>query len=413
MREVRTRFSLLFFLKKQKNLKGSQLIYLRITVNGQRVEWSTKRECAPSKWNAAAGRAKGTKEDARSLNAYLDLLQSKVYDAQYDLCREGLAVSAELIKNKLIGKVEKSQTLISVFEGHNKTIELLIGKSYAKGTWTKYETTLMHVRDFLKWKYGVSDMNIRQIDYSFITDFEFFLKSKNISTNTNGKYIKNLKKIIGECVIKGWLDKNPFVGFKVKHIDPKIPHLTIHELSLLAAKEFTNERLSLVKDLFLFSCYTGFAYADATKLNIENIHIGIDNNKWIVKNREKTDFPSRVPLLPTALGILEKYKDHPAVCNSGKLLPTLSNQKVNAYLKEIADLCGINKEITFHVARHTFATTITLSNGVPIETVSKMLGHKKLQTTQIYAKVLDIKISSDMQALKQKLAVDKEKVISI
>lgn len=405
MREVGTRFSLLFFLKKQKNLRGNQLIYLRITVNGQRIEWSTKRECAPAKWNSAAGRAKGTKEDTRSLNTYLDLLQSKVYDAQYDLCREGQPVSAELIKSRLTGTEEKPYTLIAVFEQHNKTIEHLIGKTYAKGTWTKYETTLAHIRDFLKWKYRVHDMNIRQINYSFITDFEFYLQSqKNISTNTNGKYIKNLKKIIGECVIKGWLDKNPFQGFKIKHVDPEIPHLTLHELSLFESKKFTNERLSLVKDLFLFSCYTGLAYVDTSKLTIENIHIGIDKSKWIIKTREKTNILSRIPLLPIALEILDKYKNHPAVCNSGKLLPTLSNQKVNAYLKEIADLCGINKEITFHVARHTFATTVTLSNGVPIETVSKMLGHKKLQTTQIYAKVLDIKISNDMQALKDKLS---------
>lgn len=404
MREVRTRFSLLFFLKKQRNLRGNQLIYLRITLNGKRTEFSTQRECDAGRWNVAAGRAKGTKEDVRALNAYLDLLQSKAYDAQHEFLRMGLPVTGEGIKNSILGIEEKPVMLISVFEQHNKIIEFLIGKGYARATWVKYETTLNHIRNFLKWKYQVSDMNIRNLKYSFVTDFEFYLQSeKNIDINTNGKYIKNLKKVITECVVKGWLDKNPFLAYKVKHIDPDIPHLTEHELATLEAKEFTNERLSLVKDLFVFSCYTGLAYVDASKLTKDNIHIGIDKNKWIMKNREKTDVASRVPLLPPALAIIEKYKDHPKNCNAGTLLPVLSNQKINAYLKEIADVCGINKEITFHVARHTFATTVTLGNGVPIETVSKMLGHKKLQTTQIYAKVLDNKISDDMQALKNKL----------
>lgn len=171
--------------------------------------------------------------------------------------------------------------------------------------------------------------------------------------------------------------------------------------------------MSLVKDLFLFSCYTGLAYIDASKLTKDNIHIGIDKNKWIIKNREKTDICSRIPLLPQAEAIIEKYNGNPKSSNTGTLLPMLSNQKMNAYLKEIADTCGVNKEITFHVARHTFATTVTLGNGVPIETVSKMLGHKKLQTTQIYAKVLDNKISDNMAALMTKMSVPKETVESL
>jgi len=378
---------------------------MRITVNEIRAEVATKRSCDPDKWNAAAGRAKGLKEEIKSLNAYLDLLQAKVYAAQHDLIEKGIDVSSELIKNKLAGIEEQPHLLIDVIKDHNKNIKSLIGKGYAKGTWTKYETTLKHIEAFLKKKYKVKNININQIRYSFITDFEFYLRSeKNIDTNTNGKYIKNLKKILNECVAKEWLDKNPFANFKVKHVDPNVPHLSRHELELIEAKEFKNERLSLIKDLFIFSCYTGFAYIDASKLTPENIHIGIDGRKWLMKNRQTTDIASHVPLLPQALVIIDKYKDHPKAYNKGLLLPMLSNQKVNSYLKEIGDQCGINKDITFHVARHTFATTVTLSNGVPIETVSKMLGHKKIQTTQIYAKVLDTKVSADMEKLQLKLS---------
>ena len=195
------------------------------------------------------------------------------------------------------------------------------------------------------------------------------------------------------------------MGYKVKHKDVEIPHLSPSELKVLENKTFAIDRLSIVKDIFIFSCYTGMAYVDSSMLTPDNIIVGIDGKKWLAKNRQKTDIASRIPLLPSALALIEKYRDHPKVCNSGKLLPMLSNQKVNAYLKEIADVCGIKKEITFHVARHTFAITVTLSNGVPIESVSKMLGHKKLQTTKLYAKVLDGKVSEDMRAVDRKLKV--------
>lgn len=399
------RLSILFYLKKQKNfINGSQPVYMRITVDSKRTEISTKRDCEPAKWNSSAGRAKGTKEDIKTLNAYLDSLQTKVLNVQQQLMTESKVVSGEMIKNKIFGTEAKAHTLIAIIDQHNSGIQQLIGKGYTKSTWTKYNTTKKHILDFLQFKYHIPDLTIKELKYEFINDFEFFLKAeKNIDVNTNAKYIKNLKKIIRECVIKGWLDKDPFLGYKVKHKDVEIPHLSAHELKLLEKKSFTIDRLSTVKDIFIFSCYTGMAYIDSSMLTPDNIIIGMDGKKWLVKNRQKTDIASRIPLLPSALAIIEKYKDHPKVCNTGKLLPMLSNQKVNAYLKEIADVCGIKKEITFHVARHTFATTVTLSNGVPIESVSKMLGHKKLQTTQLYAKVLDCKVSEDMKALNERI----------
>lgn len=404
MSTLNKRFSLFFYLKKQKNKKGNYMVYLRLIVDNKRTEICTKRIWETSRWDTSGGRAKGTKEDARILNAFLDLLQSKVYEAHHDLIASNKEVSAELIKNKIAGIGENPYTLLTVVKQHNEGILQLIGKGYCKGTWTKYNTTLMHLRNFLSWKYNLSDINIKDIKYCFVTDFEFYLKAeKNIDTNTNGKYIKNLKKIINECQAKGWLERDPFFGFKVKHKDAEIPHLSASELKILEDKTFSIDRLTHVKDIFLFSCYTGMAYADSAMLTPANVEIGIDGKRWLSKNRQKTNVPSRVPLLPQALAIIEKYKDHPKVCNSGKLLPVLSNQKVNSYLKEIADTCGFQKNITFHVARHTFATTITMSNGVPMETVSKMLGHRKISTTQIYAKILDNKVSADMAALQSKL----------
>lgn len=199
------------------------------------------------------------------------------------------------------------------------------------------------------------------------------------------------------------LDKNPFVNYKAKVKEVERAYLVQEEIQAIVDKEFATERLNQVKDIFLFSCFTGLAYIDVKQLTRSNIGLGIDGGKWIFTNRQKTDTRSNISLLPIAEEILDKYKQHPQCLNEGKLLPVLSNQKMNSYLKEIADLCEINKELTFHIARHTFATTVTLTNGVPIESVSKMLGHKNLRTTQHYAKILDKKVSDDMKVLRTKI----------
>ena len=200
------------------------------------------------------------------------------------------------------------------------------------------------------------------------------------------------------------LDKNPFVNYKAKVKEVERAYLVQEEIQAIVDKEFATERLNQVKDIFLYSCFTGLAYIDVKQLTRSNIGLGIDGGKWIFTNRQKTDTRSNISLLPIAEEILDKYKQHPQCLNEGKLLPVLSNQKMNSYLKEIADLCEINKELTFHIARHTFATTVTLTNGVPIESVSKMLGHKNLRTTQHYAKILDRKVSDDMKMLRSKLS---------
>lgn len=405
---MQSNLSFLFYLKKPKGyISGPVPIYLRLTVNGKRAEMSTGKECPPERWNTAAGLAKGTTEDIKSLNAHLSILQGKIHQYHNQMLATGETITAETIKNKIAGKPERARSLVKIFEDHNKKIEALLNDEFAPGTLERYKTSLKHTVDFLQWKYNISDIDIKKIDHAFITEYEFYLRSvRKCNNNTAVKYIKNFGKIIRICIANGWLDKSPFVNYKSKVKEVERAFLLEEEIQAIANKVFATDRLNQVKDIFLFSCFTGLAYIDVKKLTKNNITIGIDGEKWIYTNRQKTDTRSNIPLLPMAEEIIAKYKEHPQCLNEGKLLPVLSNQKMNSYLKEMADVCGINKELTFHIARHTFATTVTLTNGVPIESVSKMLGHKNLRTTQHYAKILDRKVSEDMKILKQKLLVN-------
>jgi site-specific recombinase XerD len=281
----------------------------------------------------------------------------------------------------------------------------------ADGTMKNYYTTQKYIAKFLKDKYHRNDISLAELNYKFILDFETFLSKhqpkdhqKPLHNNGIMKHIERLCKMVNMAVTMDWLTKDPFAKYK-QHFD-KVErfYLTKEELSAIEKKKFTIERLQVVKDLFLFSCYTGLAYIDTMNLTAGNIVKGIDGNDWLITSRQKTDTDVRIPLLPQAEELIKKYQDHPKAVNHGTLFPVISNQKTNAYLKEIADLCNINKAITFHIARHTFATTVTLSNGVPIESVSKMLGHTTIRSTQVYAKVVEQKLSEDMQNLKKRMA---------
>jgi len=406
--KMENHISVLFYARKsKKSRKGLAPLYIRITVNGQRLEHSIQRYVEASHWSAAAGRMKGNNEQARQINLYLDTLNSKVLRLEREMVLDGVAVNFDSFREKWLGVKEAPRMLVDIFQQHNDQMAALIkaGKDYCPATLERYNTSRDHTRAFLQWKYGLTDIDIKRLNYEFASDLEFWLKTqRNCSHNTTMKYISNLKKIINSCIRKGWLTKDPFIGFKMTKQEIEKEALTSLELEKIDSKTFPTDRLNYVKDIFLFSCYTGLAYADVKKLKRSEIAPGIDGNFWIFTNRQKTDTQSRIPLLQPALAIIEKYKDYPTCCDSGYVLPVLSNQKMNAYLKEIADLCGIRKNLTFHIARHTFATTVTLSNGVPIESVSKMLGHRNLKTTQHYAKVLDRKISEDMGILRKKLS---------
>lgn len=374
--------SIHFRLKKRSTyVIGENLpIYLRLTIDGERPEFSTQREIDPAKWNAKKGRAIATKkEETRQLNSFLETMQAQIYEAQHALLYQGKEITVKSIRNQMLGIEEevvdplKDKSLMPVYREHIKQISDLVGKEYAKGTLKRFKSAFVSPEAFMKHK-KIEDIKLRELNCQFITDYEFFLKTVwNVEHNTA---MGTIKKIIRICVAHDWMEKDPFMNYKVKIRDTNRPYLLQDELDRIIALKFISDRLANVRDIFVFCCYTGLAYADVQKLKRVDIVIGHDGEKWIHTERVKTDTSTRVPLLPQVLKIVDSYKDHPYCVNQCKLLPVMSNQKMNEYLKEIADRCEINKKMTFHTARHTFATTVTLANGVPIETVSKMLGHK-------------------------------------
>ncbi|UIR56721.1 site-specific integrase [Sphingobacterium sp. SRCM116780] len=384
------------------NAAGLPPIYVRITIQGKRTEFSTKKFVNPTKWDQKTMKLKGNNEEARSINNYLDSIKNKLTQTQVILEYQSTTLTLDNFMNAYQGKSSKRErTLISIFQEHNKKLKALIGIDYSEGTYERYETSLRHTQSYIKHQYGTDDIAIDKIDHAFVTGYDFYLRTeKDCSNNTTVKYIKNFKKIIRICMANGWLSQDPCLNYKVKLQEVERNILTQEELETITEKQITIERLDAVRDIFLFSCFTGLAYIDVKQLTPDNIIKGIDGQLWIDTKRQKTNIPSRIPLLSTALDIIQKYHDHPKCNNENTLLPVASNQKMNAYLKEIATVCGIKKELTFHCARHTFATTVTLSNGVPIESVSKMLGHKSIRTTQHYAKITDSKVANDMDNLK-------------
>ena len=404
---MNTTVSVLFYIKRSKaNNEGICPIYARVTIQAKRFEFSANKYINPERWLGEGSKVKGNNEEARTINSHLDYLKNQVLEAEKRLFKKDIKVTSENLKNELFGASENKRMLVPIFQDHNNKIKELIGKEYAPGTLERYTTSLKHTIEFMQWKYKVSDIDITKIDHAFITDYEFWLRSvRNCANNTAVKYIKNFNKIIKICLANDWLDKNPFANYKSKVKEVERVYLTENEIQSIIVKDFKTERLSLVRDIFLFSCFTGLAYIDVKNLTKSHISFGIDGEKWIFTHRQKTESASKIPILPVTQMIIYKYSDNPQCLNEDKLLPILSNQKMNAYLKEIAGVCEIDKELTFHIARHTFATTVTLTNGVPIESVSKMLGHKNLRTTQHYAKVLDRKVSDDMKILKDKFSI--------
>jgi len=401
-------FGIQFVIRLPKQQKNDQAtVFARISVNGRRCEISLKKKVNPQNWDEAKGKARGTKDEIRKLNEHIERVRTLIADGYHELVQQKKVVTVDAVKSLFIGADYNEITLIKLGEYHNTEMK----DKLADGTMKNYYTTQKYIAKFLKDKYHRNDISLAELNYKFILDFETFLSKhqpkdhqKPLHNNGIMKHIERLCKMVNMAVTMDWLTKDPFAKYK-QHFD-KVErfYLTKEELSAIEKKKFTIERLQVVKDLFLFSCYTGLAYIDTMNLTAGNIVKGIDGNDWLITSRQKTDTDVRIPLLPQAEELIKKYQDHPKAVNHGTLFPVISNQKTNAYLKEIADLCNINKAITFHIARHTFATTVTLSNGVPIESVSKMLGHTTIRSTQVYAKVVEQKLSEDMQNLKKRMA---------
>ncbi len=399
-----------FFTRKKRNDPSKLDIYVRITVNKERADLSIKRDISVCNWDIFRCRAKEIDQNHILLNTYLDDVYAEVLNAHKQLHSERKLITAKAIKLRYLGEDEERITLMHAVAYHNKNVN----QALKPGTLKNYFSTEKYLKEFLREKLKTDDIYLVQLNYKFIVNFEEFIRTykpkkarKTCSNNGTMKHMERLMKIINLAVRMEWLEKDPFRNYKLRFVRSERNYLSERELDLIEETTFHAEGIERVKDVFLFSCYTGLSYIDIKELNPNQILMGIDGNQWIHTKRAKTNEPVKIPLLPRAIEILEKYVPQKEVI--GKLLPVYSNQKTNQYLKEIAAVCGIHKNITFHVARHTFATTITLSNGVPIETVSKLLGHTKLSTTQIYARVLQQKVGEDMQHLMARYKAKSEK----
>jgi site-specific recombinase XerD len=407
MRSLNT-FAIQFILRANKAKDGAAPIYVRIVVNTSRCECSLRRSVDLKDWSKSRGMAKPKTTELKLLNNYLEEVRAQLTECYRELRLKKKVLTAELIKSLWLG-TEEEYTLNTLIQYHNVQMKDVL----AAGTLKNYFTTARYLQTFVRARYKRKDIYLSELNYRFITEFEMFLRQhvpedhqKKLENNGVMKHLERMRKMVKLAVRLEWLQRDPLESYKLRFTKVERECLTKAELLAIEKKIFSIERLQWAQDLFIFSCYTGLAYTDVMQLTSSNIIIGIDGKHWIKTQRQKTDIAVAVPLLPTSFAIINKYKNDVRATIKGTLFPTISNQKLNSYLKEIADICGITKRFTYHLARHTFATTVTLSNGVPIETVSKMLGHTKITTTQIYAKVVEKKIGEDMDVLQKKLSAE-------
>lgn len=405
-------FTILFWINTSRAKNNQAEIYARITVDGKRVNISLKRKINVDHWNISKKRVNGSNAKAKQTNSYMDEVYAQLFQIYQDLKFKGELITAQIIKSYYNGEhSDQGKTLKDIMKYHSSKIE----NTLAPGTIRNFGITENYIFKFLNKKKKTSNIYLKQLNYEFLTDFEIYLSNllpaghpKALSHNTIMKHIQRFRKIVTLAYHMEWIEKEPFVRWKMTFEKTDREFLSDQELKLLEQKVFVSDRLDRVRDLFVFSCYTGISYVDIMNLTKDQMVLGIDGGNWIMTKRQKTNTPIKVPLLPHALEIINKYKDHPMTAVTESLLPKMSNEKLNSYLKEVANFVGIHKNLTFHMARHTFATTVTLSNGVPIETVSKLLGHSKISTTQIYARVLEHKVSDDMNNLKEVLNNNQE-----
>lgn len=396
-------FKILFYLRKnQINKDGTVSIMVRVSLNGEIVQFSSKLTIDPNAWDIMRAKAAGNTTKARQLNEMLEDMRTSIRNHYREIELQEAYVTAEKIKNAFLGITTRQRTLLELFRKHNDDARKLIGISKTSATLEKYDRCYRRLEEFLKSKYNLSDISLKEINHMFITDLESYLRVvSKCNENTTAKFIQTFRMIVIIAKNNGWITADPFANYKIRLKKVDRGYLTDQDLQKIMEKSFPTKRLEQVRDIFIFSCFSGLAYIDVKNLTSDNIITSFDGSLWISTKRQKTDTSVNVPLLKIPLSIIEKYKAENLP--GGTLLPVLSNQKTNSYLKEIGDLCGIDKNLTFHLARHTFATTTTLSKGVPIETVSKMLGHTNIQTTQIYARITNEKISKDMKVLSGKL----------
>ena len=394
---VRSSFSILFFIRESKARKnGNVPIEVMITVNGERNSFSTGKQIAIEKWDKTKQQVKGKDQETQNLNNYLKAIKAKLYQKEAELLERGFIITAQILYDAYFDKVEsiKERSLFEVFEEHNQEQEKLVGNGVSKATHWVSVYTIRLLREFVQQKYKREDLYLRELNLNFIQSFHSFLRiDKDMAQNSSTKHLKLLKKIINLSVANSYMAFNPFSTYKVEREPVDIDFLDEEELRKIINFDTPLPRLERAKDMFLFGCFTGLSYIDIKTLTLEHFEKDNAGRIWIKKRRVKTGVVSRIPLLPIAKLILDKYK------GGEKLLPIQDPADINKYLKDIAILCDIKKRITFHTSRHTFASTVTLANNISLEVVSKMLGHTNTRMTTHYAKLIDKCIGEQMDKL--------------
>lgn len=404
----RDSFRVLFFLKKTKLLKnGEASVCMRITVNGTRVENNIRKSIDPALWSQAKETARGKSRRACDLNTYIEEARIKLYQIFCELEQQNRPVTAHLLQELFFGqeKPEEVHTLLGTMQEHNDQCRALVGTDYALITVRRYESCRRYLTELIRQRYGKEDLPLAEVNGELVRAFAFYLKTeKGCQQNTVIRYMKCLKKITNLARANDWMAKDPFLGIRFHEKEVVREFLTMDELQTIYRKEFPLERLTLVRDVFIFAAFTGMAFIDVQQLAPEHIVRDNNGNLWIRKPRQKTKNMCNIPLLDIPQEILRKYADHPTCRKKGVLLPVPCNQKMNSYLKEIADICMIRKNLTTHCARHSYATSVCLANGVSLENVAKMLGHSNIKMTQHYARVLDSSILRDMMQVERAIS---------
>ena len=404
----RDSFRVLFFLKKTRLLKnGEASVCMRITVNGTRVENNIRKSIDPALWSQAKETARGKSRRACDLNTYIEEARIRLYQIFCELVQQNRPATAHLLQELFFGqeKPEEVRTLLGTMQEHNDQCRALVGTDYALITVRRYENCRRYLAELIRQRYGKEDLPLAEVNGELVRAFAFYLKTeKGCQQNTVIRYMKCLKKITNLARANDWMAKDPFLGIRFHEKEVVREFLTMDELQTIYRKEFPLERLTLVRDVFIFAAFTGLAFIDVQQLAPEHIVRDNNGNLWIRKPRQKTKNMCNIPLLDIPQEILRKYADHPTCRKKGVLLPVPCNQKMNSYLKEIADICMIRKNLTTHTARHSYATSVCLANGVSLENVAKMLGHSNIKMTQHYARVLDSSILRDMNQVQAALS---------
>jgi site-specific recombinase XerD len=396
---MKSTYRILFLLRKNRvNKEGLSNVAVRITIGGEAVEFNTHLSVPPNLWNPI-GRLNGRTKEAQKANDALHKIRADIGKHHNTIYEKYGYVTPEKLRDAYLGVEIQRNTLLSLYNIKVEQKENLVGKTIRSTTLSKYLATRKRVADFIQYQYKKEDLPVKEVDFQFVTDYEVYLRTTcNCGHNSCVKHLRYLKQIISIALKNRYITNDPFDDYKLGYKPVNKEFLIEPEIKKLMNKKFSAKRLEEVRDVFLFQIFTGLAYIDAANLTKENIFEDGLGQKWIRLTRQKSSVQANIPLLDVPLSILKKYKG----LENGKLLPIHTNQKMNEYLKEIAALCGINKRLTTHCGRHSFST-LMLTKGISIESVSKMLGHTNITTTQIYAKVLNQKIFAEVNKVRGEL----------